>query len=126
MKTKINLLQLLIFAGFMLLFSCEKNKNSDNKCNVSNPLTDLAWLKSTVSSIEQLSPDVSKYYVIAMATYNGETVFIESNCDPLANSLSPIYNCSGVLQAYLTEINPQNLTDRNIIWKPANSACGID
>jgi hypothetical protein len=123
MKSKRNFCQLMIFSVFLLFFSCDKDHMSDNTCNVSNPLKELEWLKSTIQNIEQLSPDASKYYYISMAKYNGETVFIEGNCDPLANSVLPVLSCNGEQLGVLGEINPDSLTDRKVIWKTANSVC---
>jgi hypothetical protein len=126
MKSRLNFLQLLIFSGFILIFSCQKNKSTDNKCNVANPVTDLSWLKSKIETIQQMSPDVYKYETITMATYNGGTVFMESTCNPLASSVVPVYNCSGELLGYIGELKADDFTDISIIWKPSNSACNIN
>lgn len=123
MKSKLNLRQLLIFSGFLLIFSCEKDYLSDNTCNVSNPLKELEWLKNTIQNIEQLSADASKYYFVSMAKYHEETVFIEGNCDPLADSVFPVLNCAGERIGILGEINPDSLINRKVIWKSKNSAC---
>lgn len=123
MNSKINLRQLLILSGFLLIFSCEKDYLADNTCNVSNPLKELDWLKSTIQNIEQLSPDASKYFYISMAKYNEETVFIEGNCDPLADSVFPVLNCAGERLGFLGEISSDSLVNRKVIWKSANSAC---
>jgi hypothetical protein len=123
MKSKLNLRQLLIFSCFLFIFSCEKDYLSDNTCNVSNPLKELPWLKSAIQNIEQLSPDESKYSYISMAKYNGETVFIESNCNPVADSVFPVLNCAGQKIGIMGEISPDSLINRKVIWKPANSVC---
>jgi hypothetical protein len=123
MKSEQTLRQLVLFSVFLLVFSCEKDHLSDNTCNVSNPLIELDWLKNAIQNTEQLSPDVSKYYYVSMAKYNGETVFIEGNCDPLANSVFTVLNCTGESIGVMGEINPDSLTDRKIIWKTTDSAC---
>jgi hypothetical protein len=125
MKIKLNLPLLLIFSGFILLFSCKKNNPTDN-CNVANPTTDLPWLKSKIETILQLSPEAYKYEAITMATYNEGTVFIESNCDPLANSVFPVYNCKGELLGNMAELGIKNFTNNSLIWKPSNSACNVN
>ena len=106
-----------------MVFSCEKDILSDNTCNVDNPLEQLDWLKVTIQNIEQSNPEWSKYYLITMAKYSSETVFIISNCNPVANSVFPVLNCSGQLLGVLGEIPLESLSDRNVIWKSVNSAC---
>jgi len=123
MKKHLQPLQLFTFTFLLLAFSCEKDILSDNTCNVDNPLEQLDWLKVTIQNIEQSNPEWSKYYLITMAKYNGETVFIISNCNPVANSVFPVLNCSGQLLGVLGEIPSESLSDRNVIWKSVNSAC---
>ena len=123
MKKYLHPLQLFTFVILLLVFSCEKDILSDNTCNVDNPLEQLDWLKNTIQIIEQSNPEWSKYYLISMAKYKGETVFIQSNCNPLANSVFPVLNCSGQLLGVLGEIPLESLSDRNVIWKSVNSAC---
>jgi hypothetical protein len=123
MKKHLQPLHLFIFIFLLLVFSCEKDILSDNTCNVDNPLEQLDWLKDTVQNIGQSNPEWAKYYLISMAKYKGETVFIESNCNPLANSVFPVLNCSGELLGVLGEIPMESLSDRNVIWRSVNSAC---
>jgi hypothetical protein len=61
-----------------------------------------------------------------MAVYQGETVFIQTSCDPLGNSVFPVYNCSGELVGYLGEISSGSLTNLSVLWIPANSACNVN
>lgn len=123
MNLNLNLRLLIIFTVFLMIFSCEKSYLSDNSCNVSNPLTELGWLKSTIQNYEQLSPDASKYYYVSMAKYNKETVFIEGYCNPAANYIIPVLNCAGERIGILGEINRDSLTNMKIIWKSKNSEC---
>jgi hypothetical protein len=106
-----------------MIFSCEKSYLSDNSCNVSNPLEELGWLKSTIRNYEQLSPDASKYYYVSMAKYNKETVFLEGYCNPAANYVIPVLNCAGEEIGILGEINRDSLTNMKVIWKSKNSEC---
>lgn len=116
-------LQLLTLIFLLLVFSCEKDILSDNTCNVDNPLEQLDWLKDTIQSLGQSNPEWSKYYLVTMAKYSGETVFIISNCNPAANSVFPVLNCSGELQGILGGVPYESLSDRNVIWKAVDSAC---
>lgn len=122
MKKKINLLQLIIFTGFLVVFSCEKDFLADNTCDVSNPLEELPWLKNIITDLEQ-SSSYADFTLISMARYQGETVFLESNCNPAANSITPVINCSGDRIGILGEISPGSLTDMKVIWKSQNSHC---
>jgi hypothetical protein len=123
MKSKTNLLQLIVFSGILLMFSCVKDKPIETVCNVANPLTDLDWLKSKVQSIGELNPDASKYIMIQSATYNGETVFLQTNCNPAGNSVFPVYNCTGAFVGNMAELGFDKFTNQSILWKPNNSAC---
>ena len=123
MKKYLHPVQFFTFVFLLLVFSCEKDILSDNTCNVDNPLEQLDWLKVTIQNIEQSNPEWSKYYLVTMAKYSGETVFIISNCNPVANSVFPVLNCSGQLLGVLGEIPLESLSDRNVIWKSVNSAC---
>ena len=128
MKNKTNFLHLIVFSGILLMFSCVKDKSQPlaTICNVTNPLTQLDWLQSKVKSIVELNPDVSKYIMIQSATYNSETVFIQTNCDPLGNSNYPVYNCSGVFIGNMAELGFNYFTNQSILWKASNSACSTN
>ncbi|HUV00678.1 MAG TPA: hypothetical protein VMW32_06940 [Bacteroidales bacterium] len=108
------------------LFSCEKDK-FENTCGVDNPLEDLAWLKEQIESIEQTNPERLKYYYIKMAEYEGQTVFLPWNCDPAANSIFIVLDCSGerigIIGSGEDMISWDQLTGQQVIWKPENSAC---
>ena len=123
MKKSLNPLPVICLI-FLLVFSCKKDKPGVKTCDVLYPSQELPWLRNKIDGLEQLSPDISKYYMITMATYQGETVFIETNCDPLGNSAFPVYNCSGDQIGFLGQISQANLTNRSILWIPVNSACG--
>jgi hypothetical protein len=125
MKKSFNPLLVTICFCFLLVFSCEKDNLADNTCNVQNPLKDLLWLKNTIQSLERLGPERNKYDVISMAEYNGETVFIHSNCDPVANSVFPVMDCAGELLGYLGEISPDSLVNSKVIWKSESTVCSF-
>jgi hypothetical protein len=115
----------LLFTCFVIavLFSCEKDNLSNNTCNVKNPLKDLEWIRNDISFIEQLSPEESQYIAIIMATYNGETVFYSTYCDPTMEPVYPIHNCAGEIIGYWGEIPDEELKDQQVIWKSANCIC---
>jgi hypothetical protein len=114
---------LLIFTGFILIFSCEKDKTIANTCNVKNPTTDLQWMVNDIKFIEQLKPEESQYISISMATYNGESVFFSIYCDPTIDAVFPVRNCSGKTIGYWGEIPQEELKDQQVIWRSANCVC---
>ena len=124
MKLRFNLPLLLIFTCFLMIFSCKKSFLEDNSCNVSNPLTELAWLKNIIENLEKSEPSIANYTTISMAKYNGETVFTESTCNPSVILRCTLMNCTGeLLGYYYGDINPEKVTDKKVIWKSENSNC---
>jgi hypothetical protein len=125
MKKSLNPLAATIYIGLLLVLSCEKDFLAGNTCNVKNPTEELLWLNNTIKSLERLGPEKNKYLLISMATYKGETVFIQSNCDPVGNSLFPVMNCTGEFLGFLGEISPDSLINRKVIWKSQNTVCSF-
>jgi hypothetical protein len=123
MRRIISFYLLIVCTGFMLVFSCEKDKLAENTCNVKNPLKDLGWLKNNVDFVGQLSPEESQYITISMATYKGETVFFSVYCDPTIEDVFPVRNCSGETIGYLAEIGEDELKDKQEIWRSYNCIC---
>jgi hypothetical protein len=104
------------------LISCEKDENKDtesNKCNVSNPIEDLDWLKQEIDDVKH---DEYSYYV--MATYEGETVFYYGNCNPLINYISIVRNCNGDSLGFTNDLYDE-LTDISTLWKHEDSKCNF-
>ena len=132
MKELNRLLQLGILIIIAVVLSCKKDSLSDTTCNVSNPLEQLPWLKTTIQALDSF-PDREKYYIISMAKYNGGTVFLEGYCDPSANYVIPVLNCSGERIGILGfgipgegVIDQGSLTNIKVIWKSENSECGTN
>ena len=99
------------------LLACKKDDN--NKCNVSNPAEEIAWLKEAIDNVKQ---DEYSYYV--MANYNGETVFYYVNCNPAVNYASFILNCNGDNLGHTNDLQ-EELTDKTILWKHEASNCNF-
>jgi hypothetical protein len=122
MKQFFNFLGIATFIVFTTLISCEKDNNKDsgnNKCNVSNSVEKIGWLKEAIDNVKQ---DEYSYYV--MANYKGETVFYYGNCNPAANYVSIIQNCSGDNLGYTNDLQDE-LTDKTILWKHEESKCNF-
>jgi hypothetical protein len=118
----------IILSGIVMLtmlFSCNKDSGNTNvnTCNVSNPAEDLPWLKTRIGNLVIADPNTIKYQYVQQADYNGETVFIFGNCDPLALSLFPVYSCTNVLLGNVGQIPVTSLLNVKTLWKSQNSLC---
>jgi hypothetical protein len=111
--TKLKLLfKAALFSGACLLFSCEK---SNSLCGGNDPINDLPWLEQEISRLSSLN----QCYNISRSTYEKQTVFIISNCDPYINSVPILHDCDGKI-LYLSAEDYQNLKFSGaieLIWK---------
>ena len=117
-----------LFIVLLIVISCDSNKNeieSKSACNVENPVEDLTWLKAEIDNRVQNPTDFTKYESILQGEYNGENVFIFTNCCPHCNTIIPIYNCEGEQIGYMGDGNfdSDSVKKTIIIWKPSNSVC---
>ncbi|QLG44345.1 hypothetical protein [Costertonia aggregata] len=112
----------------ILLQSCTDNDDTSAACGVDNPLLELAWLKTEIENRENNPTEDMKYCYITQADYNGKTVFIYSDCNPLVNKITPIYDCEGnwLNDSAENQISFNDLQNSVIIWKPDNFACQIN
>ena len=81
---------LILLLGFS---SCDASKNDTSKCEVQNPLEDLAWLKELKESLKDSNLEKTIY----QASYKKETVFYLMITDPrvrLAFGVT-LWNCEG-------------------------------
>ncbi len=126
MKKLFNGLFFIAGITMMMVFSCEKDK-FENTCGVGNPVKELTWLKDQIEYIEQLDPEDSKYYYFKMAEYQGATVFLPGNCNPVLNMIYVVLDCSGERIGIIGNgedmISWDQLTGQQVIWKAENSAC---
>ena len=120
MKKNFKLLGLAAIAVLTTLFSCDEDENNNptnNVCNVSNPIEELAWLKEKIDNVED-----DQYSFYNMATYHKETVFYYGNCNPSTNYVSIIRNCTGDSLALTNDVFDE-LTEISTLWKSENSLC---
>ena len=114
---KRSLLLITVISISFVIISCKKEDAENDNCNFSNPTEELIWLKTMVT-------DMDEYSYIKSATYNGETVFFNGNCDPLANSVSSVYNCSGEVIGYTNDLY-DDLSEIKLEWEHENSMCNF-
>ena len=111
MKHKLNFTAVLLFS-LCLFLSCEK---SGSLCGGNDPINDLPWLKQEIIRLGSLH----QCYNVSRSTYEKQTVYIISNCEPTINSLPLLHNCDGnVLN--LSAADYQNLKftgSIELIWK---------
>lgn len=101
-----------LFFSACLLISCEK---SNSLCGGNDPINDLPWLELEISRLSSLK----QCYNISRSTYEKQTVFIISNCDPYINSVPILHDCDGKI-LYLSAEDYQNLKFSGaieLIWK---------
>ena len=119
---------LMISLVLVVIISCEKNK-FENTCGVDNPVEELAWLRDQIAYIEQMDAEASQYYYFRMAKYNGVTVFLPGNCNPVINMVFVVLDCSGERIGIIGDggdmISWDELTEMQLIWHPENSACNF-
>lgn len=111
MKLKL-LCSTAILLGACLLLSCEK---SNNLCGGNDPKTNLPWLEQEISRLNSRN----QCYNISRSTYEKQTVFIISNCEPNVNNVPILYDCEGKI-LYLSAEDYQNLKFTGLIeliWK---------
>ncbi len=108
-----------IFSYLLLLISCQDDDQSNNelKCDVSNPIAELSWLKEQIN-------ESGKYSYYMTAKYNGQTVFYNGNCDPRVNYQSSVFNCSGELLGGTTTLS-DSLSEIKILWIHQESKCQL-
>lgn len=112
------ILSLISILALILIFSCDNEESENNFCDVSNPTEELSWLKTMINNF-------SDYEYIMVANYEGETVFYNVNCNPLVNSASTVFNCSGDFIGNTNDIR-DDLSNERLIWKHANSKCDFN
>jgi hypothetical protein len=131
----------IIFLGLFFLLSCNQDEPIHtclvNTCLVKDPLTELDWLKAEIADRESNPSDLSKYFFISMAVYEGNTVFIFDDCCPMCDTISIVYNCTGEQIGYkgdivdtitwqgytIVGISSSSLKDSKVIWKTADHNC---
>lgn len=120
---------IFIIYPIFLFFACSSSEefNSKSACGVNNPVEDLAWLKNKIEQIEQDDEVENEYSYIKQTSLEKQNIFIYGNCDPLANSVSIVYNCSGENIGYIGDENfsLELLNKGTVIWKTTNNKCNF-
>lgn len=92
-KSKAMLKSFLFFSAIWFSYSFSCNKESALICSVAQPLEDLPWLNQIKKNFElDMSPAIQ---TIDQYVYNGNHVFLISNCHGCADAMAEVYNCEG-------------------------------
>jgi len=94
--------QLFFIMTFFLLFSCEKEADSDPKtggldqiilkdCGI-NPLENIDWLKKLVEDESNIDPTNSNGLEITQYNYENRPVFLINNCLDCSDNLRACLN----------------------------------
>lgn len=107
----------LLLGATLLLYSCQQQEEPQI-CNVEEPLTDLIWLKTLLTTATD--SDLSIYSYLIQGSYQNQIVFILANCCPFCNWMPVVLDCQGnpVQQATLFEV-----MDQKVIWRSKGSVC---
>ena len=118
----------VLYVSFTFL-SCNNSEefNSKSACGVNHPIEDLAWLKNKIEQIERDDEVDIEYSYIKQTSLEKQDVFIYGNCNPLANSVSIVYNCSGENIGYICDekFSLELLNKATVIWKTTDNKCNF-
>jgi hypothetical protein len=124
-------LLLVSFSVALLGHGCKKDELDlpvIAACGVDNPIEDLEWLSSEIRSRQNDTSMGAVFGYIEQALNEGETIFIFNDCNPAANSVATLLDCSGTVVGFLGDENHDvaNLTGRTVIFRRSDTACTLD
>jgi len=110
---KVNsIVTILLIVVLLSLNSCEK---ANRLCGGNDPVNELPWLKVEISRLSSQN----KCYTISRSSYNAQTVYIISSCEPNIDSIPLLYRCDGTLiNLSESELKEVKFTGKiELIWK---------
>lgn len=102
-----------------LIFSCN-DEERPAVCGVENPVEDLAWIREAIEFSQ--SSGLAGFAYLVQGTYEGKTVFIMESCCPFCNIITVVQDCRGEV---IPDASVNDVTNKKVIWKPANSVCNF-
>lgn len=97
-------LLLVSFSVALLGHGCKKDELDlpvIAACGVDNPIEDLEWLSSEIRSRQNDTSMGAVFGYIEQALNEGETLYIFNDCNPAANSVATLLDCSGTVAGFL-------------------------
>lgn len=95
--------------------SCEDN-NETPECAINESSTE------EISILKQSIAEADEYTYFMKATYQGQAVYFNRNCDPLIDYQSNVYDCEGTFIGYTGELAAE-LSNVSLLWKHPQSMC---
>ena len=123
-KTALTLL--LILSQLSCRDSLEDEGSRELYCGVSDPVSELEWLRTEVEGFKQGSTYMDAFVVTAI--HKGERVFYINICCPACNIAPPeVRKCDGASLGRLGDgVDPDDLEGDAIIWRTLNGVCAPD
>lgn len=115
---------LLYVSILMLLGTC--SDDDTQSCGVSDPSTELQWLKQEIEYASASNTMASSYdIIIYQGKHNGRTVFVNYTCCPVCNTSPPaVRSCAGDLIGFIGEdIDYGVMEQATVIWRTNNGVC---
>ena len=108
---------------FITVIACQDS--DDGPCNVSEPISELQWIKEALEDIENDTTLLKTYASIKQGKYGKKKVFLIDNCCP--NCLFtpfPVYDCDGIIVGHLgDDIEYKDIVDWQTLYTPNNYEC---
>ena len=122
---------LFVFSLVVLSYGCDEDELGlpiMAACGVDDPIEELEWLTAEVQIRKNDTSSFAVYGYIEQALNDGETIFIFNDCNPAANSVATLLDCSGTVVGFLGDENYPlaNLTGRTVIFRRSDTACTLD
>ncbi len=121
--------KLILLALLFLLFSCSDDDSLPviAACGVSNPVEDLDWLGNSIRELQSNDSEVSQFFFVSQAIFEGETVFIFNNCCPFCNTVATVHSCDGTVLGFLNNEIPEiDITESTIVYRPDGFGCTLN
>ena len=115
----------LILIGLCLVFvsSCD-NEFELEACGTSITAENTSWFGDLTSQL-----DTNGTWYILKARYKTRTVFIPHSCCAACLYVAQVYSCDGELLGNLGSgdngINPDEISNEEVVWRSSNFVCSI-
>jgi len=118
---------LAILMAFTLFACSDKDDGQHTICGVMDPTEELEWLKTEITIRRRDVSENAKFYYIAQADYENETVFLYLDCDPKADIAPEVRNCEGELLGSIgKEFAQEEFKNSKNIFVPIGFECQLE
>lgn len=109
-----------------MLSFCGCADDESQNCGVSDPVTELQWLKQEIDdATASHMPSITYDLFIYQGNYRGRTVFINQICCPTCNTSAPtVRSCTGELVGSIgVDIDYSIIEKATVLWRTHNGVC---